>query len=124
LKHKDKVTCPECGIKLGKYVLARHMKIKHSNLPPEFQCQEPGCNYATHEKITLKMHTEKVHENIRWPCDSCDYVGGYKADLNRHKKTVHEGFILQCPNCEYSTSKKYSLKEHLSKQHGVIQESS
>ena len=70
------------------------------------------------------MHTEKVHENIRWPCDSCDYVGGYKADLNRHKKTVHEGFILQCPNCEYSTSKKYSLKEHLSKQHGVIQESS
>lgn len=95
------------------------MKQKHSSMPERYICLEPDCDYKTHFQYRLKQHTEKVHENIRYPCDVCDFVGGYKGDLTRHKKIVHAGFSLKCPNCDYTTPKKYCLKEHLSKKHGV-----
>ena len=109
--------CEVCGVKVKN--LGQHMKQKHSSMPERYVCLEPECDYKTHFQYRLKQHTEKVHENIRYPCDVCDFVGGYKGDLTRHQKIVHGGFSLKCPNCDYTTPKKYCLKEHLSKKHGV-----
>lgn len=71
------------------HTLKRHKSVKHTNDAAKFYCSEDGCSYSTHSTYNLRVHVEKVHQGIKWPCDMCDYVGGYKGDLNRHKKIAH-----------------------------------
>jgi hypothetical protein len=83
--------CQICGINVR--FLAKHMRDNHTVRPPKYICQQPDCDYKTHIKARLKLHTEKIHENIRYPCDICEFIGGYKGDLTRHKKIVHAGSV-------------------------------
>ncbi len=120
MHHKVRYTCDVCEKDfIAESSLRRHKEVKHGGSATKFSCKEQGCEYSTHSSYNLRMHFERVHEGIRWPCDICDYVGGYKGDLTRHKKIVHEGLSLACSICQFKTPKKYHLKEHMLKEHNV-----
>ena len=120
MHHKVRYTCDVCEKDfIAESSLRRHKEVKHGSSATKFSCKEQGCEYSTHSSYNLRMHVERVHEGIRWPCDLCDYVGGYKGDLTRHKKIVHEGLSLVCSICQFKTPKKYHLKEHMLKEHNI-----
>jgi len=113
--------CPICNVKCSRvHALARHMKDKHSQGETTiYECQEPGCAYTTPKKHGLKIHVEKVHLGIRWPCDLCKFVGSYKADLNRHIKIVHDGFSLTCNQCDFQSPHQYVMNKHKENTHAI-----
>eukprot|EP00088_Acartia_fossae_P004963 TRINITY_DN12170_c0_g1_i12.p1 TRINITY_DN12170_c0_g1~~TRINITY_DN12170_c0_g1_i12.p1 ORF type:complete len:633 (-),score=114.83 TRINITY_DN12170_c0_g1_i12:157-2055(-) len=119
-KSEVQFRCDQCEVKCSSLPALKRHKLKHSEGgASKFVCDHVGCDYKGRSHYNLKMHVEKVHQGIRWPCDLCQYVGSYKADLKRHIKIVHEGFILKCDLCEFTTPKQPSLKEHMIKVHQI-----
>ena len=79
--------------------LARHIRINHSDVKPNF-CTEEDCTYRTHSATDLRRHTESKHEGvIGYKCSvtNCTYGCSTQKDLRRHTKT-HSQKGLSLPN--------------------------
>eukprot|EP00088_Acartia_fossae_P019798 TRINITY_DN2156_c2_g1_i10.p1 TRINITY_DN2156_c2_g1~~TRINITY_DN2156_c2_g1_i10.p1 ORF type:complete len:497 (-),score=68.83 TRINITY_DN2156_c2_g1_i10:156-1595(-) len=128
--HKEKkhtstsFPCEICGMVFKlKETLKRHNKNKHSSNPTRLSCKQPGCEYTASTQFSIKLHFEKVHLGIKWPCNLCEYIGPYKGDLTRHMKKVHnvfpEGCMIRCDLCDFTVNKSSTLIAHKKKVHGV-----
>ena len=112
----EKVTCHECGKKVRKDVLNRHLL---SHKPKEI------CKLCNKEVRGLKKHIKDIHTPDRpnlFECQECG-KGFYKADrLQKHQMSVH--LKLRPYKCRYGCSFAYNdpsnRNAHEKKSHGQL----
>ena len=90
-----------------------------ASISPEIQIKEEFVeNYEENEQksfsaITgLKLHTDNVHEAIRYNCSKCDKTFSQMVGLTKHNDSFHEGIRYNCEKCEKSFTQKYHLNVH------------
>eukprot|EP00088_Acartia_fossae_P014520 TRINITY_DN1778_c0_g2_i1.p1 TRINITY_DN1778_c0_g2~~TRINITY_DN1778_c0_g2_i1.p1 ORF type:complete len:378 (+),score=43.74 TRINITY_DN1778_c0_g2_i1:654-1787(+) len=124
-KHAHKrFSCKMCDMTFkSKVSIRKHVLLKHTANQPVLRCREPGCEFKANRPDKIKIHVEKVHLGIRWPCDQCEYIGPYKGDLTRHMKKVHnifpEGCLMSCDMCEFTSQKTSTMAAHKKKVHNI-----
>ncbi|XP_054152783.1 zinc finger protein 479-like [Oppia nitens] len=101
---------PGCDFRTAtKTNLDKH-KVIHIDVY-DYRCQWPGCDYQAKFVERLKIHMERVHEDIprtvrcHWP--GCDKMFKFTKDLTTHMK-IHNKPHLPCPHCnKLFTTKRY-----------------
>ena len=48
----------------------------------------------------LRIHKEKNHEGVNYPCNWCDYKATSKSNLIRHTQSIHENKWYPSDKCE------------------------
>ena len=52
---------------------------------------------------SLKIHTQSVHEGIRFHCKQCNSTFSNKNSLSLHRRSVHEGVFHFCKECDFKS---------------------
>ena len=76
------------------------------------------CEYRAKTNEHLKVHTQGVHEGIRFPCNVCSYKATGIANLSKHKEFRHEGRIFSCKECDHKSGSSAALQYHIKSTHG------
>ena len=85
----------------------------------EYNCDKCGKSFL--QKGNLKLHIQRVHENIRYNCDKCGKSFTRKDHLNIHIQSVHENVRYKCEKCEKTFPEKTNLKKHIQSTHDKVQ---
>jgi len=94
----DMAQCPKCGIRLrNNYLLIQHVAEKHifdeEGNKLRFTCSQ--CKETFCDKITLKRHSERVHEGVTYACGVCDKFVSYKSKILAHcKESGHDQGLI------------------------------
>ena len=57
-------------------------KIDVPDSKRKYSCQK--CSFTTRTPAMLKMHTDGVHDGVKYPCIHCEYKATQKSSLTRH----------------------------------------
>ena len=68
-------------------------------------------------KNRLETHIERVHSNVRLPCDQCEFQATSVVYLKEHKESKHLGIRYQCDKCPASYNIKRNLQQHYALKH-------
>ncbi len=86
------LTCNDHGCNFITYSMAelhRHKRSVHMNRLKPFECDHPGCTYASNHKGNLKSHQRKHRSEKPYQCtvEGCSYAAKWKSVLKRHLET-------------------------------------
>ena len=69
----------------------------------------------------LKAHVDRIHKQVKYPCDICKKELSSKRELQDHKETVHEGKTNnQCKVCGKRYGRERHLRRHILTMHTNI----
>lgn len=108
---KEKFECPVETCHAAPNSLAglkAHYISKHSDVK-EFSCDICGKEFSTHQR--LASHTDGVHGDVQFECQSCRKSFRRKADFLRHVVVNHKRELLPYP-CEYENCAKSFMTKH------------
>ena len=63
--------------------------------------------------VTLKVHVESKHEELRYPCSQCEYIATQASALKVHVENKHKGVRYPCSQCEYIAIDTSNLKKNM-----------
>lgn len=99
---KHKFVCDKCAFKCNyKSSWEKHISTelhKTGKRKKRVDCKEPNkcmqCDYATKNKLTLKIHVLNTHSNLttrreefKYYCDDCDFGTFSSKIMNAHNNT-------------------------------------
>lgn len=104
LTHKEKSTCPHCGVKVKKlriHILDAHTKDEDK----KYQC--PDCGKGFNEKKKMEKHQMNVHLKLKpYSCRyGCDISYNDLSNRNQHEKKKHGKL--------FTTEREERLKEKI-----------
>ena len=53
-----------------------------------FNCEI--CNYSSNRIASIRIHTDAIHNNVKFICPICSKEVAYKSHMTRHKKEISE----------------------------------
>ena len=91
---------------------------------PDYSCKLCDNDYtgSKYGKNALKIHNQREHIKIRYPCNRCDFQARGTSDLNKHIRAIHEGIKFECDyeGCNYKCAARNMLKYHAQFKHEGI----
>ena len=91
---------------------------------PDYSCKLCDKDYTGSKwgKESLKVHNQREHEKIRYPCNRCDFQARGTSDLNKHIRAIHEGLKYKCDyeGCDYKNATKSGVTYHAQFKHEGI----
>merc|ERR1719167_301237 len=84
------------------------MDNHHNN--SSYPCSQ--CDFVSHNKMNLWLHTRKVHLGILFKCEHCDYSNSMKQAVKVHTISKHMNIKFKCPHCPYTTNWLSDLRRH------------
>ena len=96
--------------------------VRKYKLPEELDTTAtecPKCEKTFQANLSLQVHFQAAHQNIRYPCDydNCSYKATQKGSLQTHIRNIHTKIRLQCEFCNYECQTKFKLNKHLGRMH-------
>ena len=94
-------------------IFKRSPKVEHVNFKQKFYCDK--CDYFTICKDNLKLHVDREHIGIRYPCDFCPYRAGSSKNLKDHQAGKHKiDPRFRCKLCDFCTNHTLTKNKHVS----------
>ena len=89
-------------------------KVEEVDFEQKFHCNE--CDYFSLYNENLKLHVDREHRGIRYPCDLCPYQAGSSKNLNDHQAGKHKiDPRFRCKLCDFCTNHTLTKNKHISK---------
>ena len=100
----------------------RHITCRYQVADPlsprakNYVCEEEGCgNNAFSTSQGLKLHKNRAHLKIKYPCWECPYQATQLGNLKRHVRRKHDKIKIKdhvCKTCGALFTTKWGLLEH------------
>ena len=89
-----------------------HFLSQHTTSDEEFKCKL--CSKVLPQARNLSKHIREVHESANMhQCNICDYSAARKSTIRIHTDALHNNLKFTCPNCSKKVAFKSSLTDHL-----------
>ncbi|CAH1772404.1 unnamed protein product [Owenia fusiformis] len=116
-------SCTMCNKTFSSKYHVKHHEFSLHGIESEdlqvFECPEPGCNYKTPQKYTLKKHAQKHMPGKMFTCLECGKKLKTELYLEKHMNKIHRGIRpYMCDQCGASYGEEAELKTHMAR-HGA-----
>lgn len=113
-----------CTMCKRQFVTQKHLDEHiehHKNEDPsdsKFICSY--CGKILSNQISLKLHINAMHKEIRYECDLCEKSFSFKSALYKHRLNMHtRGRTHQCAQCAFKAHSKHGIRLHMNRHHNL-----